>query len=314
MSKEYLIALTKRLSSYEKDKQQSGHIGMHFDAHSIQCDKDLVCNGYIVSSQCEPNKIVSTNQHKQLVSANLTDVIRSNNLNIFGDNGNLLISTPQELNTTSEPTFKMVNITDEPVHENNIVTKKYIDERLSDIGSGIFNLDTSQIKLYSTIDSENASTGSFIISGGMGIAKNLYIGGGLHLPNSNGIDTALDYFEEGTLSISWDNIWDHYISSTFAYQRIGKWVMLMFPYISHTACKNGKIFNTSDSYLPLRLQPLYDITIDITGTNSGSDVPVCVTIFGDNGKILIKPKTSTEFTGSGICGFNTFSISYMAKI
>lgn len=316
MSQDYLVSLTKRVSCCEKDGQNPHrHTHLKFDSNVVQCNKDFVCNGYIVSSQCSPNRLVYTNQHKQLVSANLSNIVRGNNINIVSNgDGTITVANPQNISKTSTPTFKMITMTNQPVNQNDVTTKKYVDEKLSEFDSGLFDVKTSQIKLSSTINSENISSGAFVISGGMGIAKDLYVGGGLHLPNSNGILTKLDYFEEGTLSILWDNIWSNPISSTFAYQRMGKWVMLMFPYVSHVATRRGIISNTIDTYLPPRLQPLYDISHDVNGSDNSLDIPVCATIYGDNGRITVKPKNISEFSGSGICGFNTFSISYMAKI
>lgn len=316
MSQDYLVSLTKRVSCCEKDGQNPHrHTHLKFDSNVVQCNKDLVCNGYIVSSLCSPNRLVYTNQHKQLVSTNLSDVVRGNNINIVSNgDGTITVANPQNISQSSSPSFQRITVTNQPVNLNDVTTKQYVDDKLSMLESGVFDVKSAQINLTSTKNAESLSTGALVIAGGMGVTKDLYVGGGLHLPNSDGILTKLDYFEEGTLSISWDNIWSNPISSTFAYQRIGKWVMLMFPYSSHMATRRGIIFNTTDTYLPPRLQPLYDITHDVGGSDNSSDIPVCATIYGDNGRITIKPKNASEYSGSGICGFNTFSISYMAKI
>lgn len=313
MSYDYLVSLTKRISRCEQTAHR--HNNLQADGNTIRCDRDLVCNGNIVASKCVQNSLVYTNQYKQLISANISNIVRGSNINIVAnEDGTITVANPQNISQTSSPTFKMVTTTDIPVNQNDVVTKKYVDDKMTEMIAGLFEVDTAQIKTSSTINSENISSGSFVISGGMGIAKDLYVGGGIYLPNSNGILTKLDFFEEGTFSISWNNIWSNEISSTFAYQRIGKWVMLMFPYVSNRAIRSGIISNVTDTYLPERLQPLYDILIDISGSDNGVDVPVCVKIFGDNGRIEIKPKNTNEYYGAGISGFNTFSISYMAKL
>ena len=314
MSNSYLVALTNRLSSIEKDGQHTHHgTHMKFDGNSIQCNKDVVCNGFLVSSKCEPNKIACTNQHKQILSANLSDFVKVKNLSISpSDDGTITIENQQDLSISSTPTFKMAKLTEQPSEQDDVVTKKYVDDKIVGLDEGVFEIGT-QIKMLSTLNADSYDTGSCVISGGIGVAKDLFIGGGIHLPNENGILTPLNYFEEGTLSINWCDIWDHEISSTYAYQRIGKWIMLMFPYISHVAVSSGTIKPTSDTYLPSRLRPLYDITLDITGTDNGSDIPVSVTFYGDDGRIAIKPKSTSTYTGSGISGFNTFCAMFMAK-
>lgn len=315
MSHDYLISLTQRMSNSEKCNRYNISSYVHLDANTLQCDKDVVCHGYNVQSKCEPNKLVKTNQHKQLVSTNVSDIINGCNIDIQNNpNGSITIRNPQQVSPSSIPTFKSINITDPPTNDNHVATKRYVDTKLSGIDNGIFNTGTTQIRLPSTVNSTSCSSGSLIVAGGMAIEKDFYMGGGLFFPNETGIMTRLDFFEEGTLNIIWNNIWDHEISSVFAYQRIGKWVSLMFPYIAHSATKSGIISNMDVSYLPERLQPLYDISIDIFGLDNNLTIPVCVTFFGDNGKINVKPKDVAMYTGIGICGFNTFSISYMAKV
>jgi hypothetical protein len=45
---------------------------------------------------------------------------------------------------------------------------------------------TNQLTLNSTVDSTTTGTGSMITMGGVGIKKDLYVGGAIHLANNNG--------------------------------------------------------------------------------------------------------------------------------
>jgi len=295
MSDKYLIALTQRLSSYEHTKglSQSSN-GVKVVANTLQFSKDIVSNGNLVASLCEPNKLVQTNQYKQMNSTSLSKWVFGRNLIIEDNkNGSIIIICPQDVSQTAEPTFKKITITDDPLNEKDVVTKKYVDDKL-------INTTTSDKSLI--------CTNGTVIS-----AKDLQLNGGLFLPNIGGIQTKLDFFEEGVMNINWSGIWGSVVSSTFAYQRIGKWVMMMFPYTSSVAMKSGTITNQQGDYLPSRLCPLYDISLDFNGTDNGIDTLVRVTIYGHNGSIVFKPKNMNYFSGSGISGFNTFSISYMAK-
>lgn len=317
-SNKHIVALTERLASIEKLKSVSSPIlsekdSLLFEQNSIQVNKDLVCNGFNVQSMCAQNSVVKTNEHKQLVSANMSDFIFSDNIDIVNNpNGSISLHCNNSSSLPSSPTFAHINVLSDPVKDEHCVHKKYVDDKLEQICSGLIDVNTVQTRIVSTANSTGFESGSLIVGGGVSINKDVYVAGSLFLQNNTGFLTGLNYFEEGSLDISWSGIWDHELLSSFVYQRVGRFVSLMFPYISNRSVYSGVISNIPEKYLPKRLRPIYDISITIDGSdNDNSTIPVVVKIFGDNGKIIIKPKNNKSFSGSGIAGFNTFCIHYM---
>jgi len=65
---------------------------------------------------------------------------------------------------------------------------------------------------------------------------------------------------------------------------------MTIPYTSNRATTEGTIENTVETYLPDRLRPIYDIKMVIGGYDDDKEIDVKVTIFGDDGKIIIYPK------------------------
>lgn len=249
-------------------------------------------------TNCAVGRPITINRRNQFQTANISSVLTGKNIVIRdkGD-GTALIENPQPLDQTSTPNFRMVKIADIPNEPSDVVTKKYVDELLGGtipISNAILSADVQSEQTHYVNNEEVCANG-------------------LYFPTIGGIQTKLDFYEEGAFGISWKGIWENNVSSTFVYQRIGKWVSLMFPYVSNRANKTGTITNTAETYLPRRLRPMYDISIDINGNDNMYDIPVKVTVYGDDGRILIKPKNMAEYSGAGISGFNTFSISYMVK-
>lgn len=313
----YKTLLTKRISDCEKKFDF-----FHQNANEIHCRKNFICDTNITPNACETRKLVSTNQFKQLISTNLSYWIHGDDtVKITDDNhGGIFISCPNSnkqnciSNNNTENNsdknipnenihvYKMTKLTDD---QNVNIDKKYVDELI---------INSTQNSTSTKEMTPDTKTDALIIMGGASIIKDLCVGGGIILPNENGIPTKLNYFEEGTLNILWEGIWDHEISSVFAYQRIGRWVMLMFPYISHIAKIQNIISNTKSTFLPYRLRPIYDMNITIDGYDGENMIPISVTIYGDDGKIIIKPKNYSTFTNRGyLCGFHTFSLSFMTK-
>lgn len=366
----YIIQLTQRLAQVERggitargNVQHSKHQSIYEGSSWIDVNKDLISNGYLVASKCEPNKFVVTNEHKQVVSTDLFEHITGSErrIEVSNSNGKIMISCPQDIDKTSTPEFRAIKLTSQPIDQSDAVTKNYVDEKLKTIGpipintcsridvvnptgdclrvgrsDGIFvdvNVDADgtlnltnekpsgktndidiygqRINLLSNIDSTSPNSGSLVAYGGVGIMKDLQIGGGIFLRTETGIPTKLDFFEEGTLSVLWDGIWDEPIDTSILYQRIGSWVMLMIPYTANRATKVGEIRNSQSTLLPQRLRPIYDIKISVNGTDNGNETSMKASIFGDDGRIVIKPKDKL-YIGEGISGFDTFCVQYMA--
>lgn len=360
--RDYLEVLTKRISNMEKCKQS----GSLFEGSTwIDINKDLVLRNHLVTSLCEPNKLTATNEHKQVLSTNLTSWIFGSNINV-ADNGRggVSLSCPQNIDTNSTPTFRTIQIMSDPTETTHATNKKYVDSeilknmnhevnmcsRISVVNptgdclrigrsegtfidinvdkDGTLNMTNEKpsgntndidifgqrINLLSNIDTTSPNTGSLVAFGGVGIMKDLQVGGGIYLRTEEGIPTKLDFYEEGTMPMLWEGIWEDPIDTSIVYQRIGNWVMLMFPYTAGRAVKADRIINNVETYLPKRLRPIYDIKIGIDGTDNDIEVPIKVAVYGDDGRIIIQPKTGNGYSGEGISGFNTFSMQYMVDI
>lgn len=364
--KDYLKILTQRLTSLEKNKSGQSSIlpSMIENQSCIDTHKDLVAYNNIVLSLCEPNKVIMTNEHKQLTTCKLGQLISGtqNQINVSQEeNNHIILSCPQDIGTQSYPQFNKIKLTGEPTELTDVTTKKYVDDtiiahdglnmtsRIDVINptgdclrigrttgnyininvdmDGTLNLTNEKpngtvneidiygqrINLLSNLNSTDPKSGSIVSFGGVGILKDLHIGGGLFLRTEEGIPTKLDFFEEGIFPIEWTGIWNDLIDASLAYQRIGNWVMLMIPYTAGRTSEisnNGSITNTTNTYLPSRLRPIYDIGVNIDGLNNDVKTSVKAIIYGDSGQIVIKP-INDNYNGSGFGGFDTFSISYM---
>lgn len=186
------------------------------------------------------------------------------------------------------------------------LTNEKPDGKINDI-----DIYGERINLLSNLNTTSPNTGSVVVYGGMGIMKDLQIGGNLYLKTYNGIPSKLDFFEEGVLPVIWSGIWENDIDTSIIYQRIGGCVTLMVPYTCGRSTKSDVITNTVETYLPERLRPIYDIKPHIDTIYDDIETDGYAKIFGDNGKIIIYPKISSTFSEEGMCGFQTFSVNYM---
>lgn len=192
------------------------------------------------------------------------------------------------------------------LNDTNIIECKNQDANNSDTD---ISIAFDKLKILSDVNSTSPTTGSVIAYGGVGILKDLYIGGGAYFQNDGGAPSKLDYFEEGSLEFVWEGIWGDVISSTVLYQRIGKMVVLMFPLIIGTLTTSGIITNSVDSCLPERLLPIYDIKNKIICIDNSSNTDGYVKIYGASGNIHIE--TSQGNFSEGMSGFETFSVTYI---
>lgn len=362
--KKYLATLTLRSSRIEKLLRDKMPVTSMIEGSSyINSNKDFVAYGHIVPSLCEPNKILATNEHKQLVQTHITQWLYGtpNQIDVVNNNGHAILKCPQDLGINSSPLFKSVKVKNEPTDQRDVASKLYVDTEIQKMklpelnacskisiinpegdclrigrnGGNFVNINVdkdgslnltnekpngqvNEIDIYgekinflSNVNAVRPNHGSVVMYGGLGVMQDLQLGGKLYLNTYKGIPTGLDYFEEGSMSIVWEGIWNDSVDTLLVYQRIGKWVMLTIPYTSSRATTEGIIENTLETYLPERLRPIYDIKTTIGGYDDDKEIDVKVTIFGDDGKISIYPKGGQKFTGVGISGFDTFSVSYM---
>jgi hypothetical protein len=371
MSEHYLHSLTSRVTQLERMVEYNTiHRTLGSVAEEASCvnvHKDIVARHHIVASLCEPNKIVMTNEHKQLQSLNINSVITGTENQIYvttNPNGIASVRCPQDINTTSSPTFQSIYVTKTPSTDNEVTNKAYVDSAVANsskvdlnlckrldiinpdgacmrIGrdggtfvdvnvdaNGTLNLSSTEnstttndidifgerINFLSNINTTSPLTGSLVVYGGVGIVKDLHLGGGIYLRTDEGIPSKLDFFEEGALPIMWTGIWSTQIDSEFVYQRIGGKVTLMFPYVACMSNVSDVITNTQSTYLPSTLRPIYDIKEKKNVIDNNTEMSGYISIFGNDGRITVKPEAQPKFTGTGISGFGTICISYMVDV
>jgi len=203
----------------------------------------------------------------------------------------------------------------------NLIKLKVDEAGTLNIGSIMSQKELNEVDIYSekinflsNVNTSSPNTGSIVMYGGLGIIKDLSVGGGILTKTDGGIPTKLDYFEEGTLNVIWDGIWTEPIDSSYIYQRIGHFVTLNIPYTANSSVRSGMIGNTTETFLPKRLRPNYDIKYTIDGQNEGRSVQCIVSIYGNDGRIKIYPKNGKVFSDNEICGFDTFCVSYMSNL
>ncbi len=140
----------------------------------------------------------------------------------------------------------------------------------------IASTDSSQATtLASTTDSSSSTTGGTIISGGLGVAKKLYVGTGIYLPTASGTPAELNYYDTqdgatcalgGALS---GNV-------TLVFRRIGKLVMCNIPTFTGTASSGTTITITiSALYTPVANHEEY-----ARHNNNGANVQGITTVSG----------------------------------
>lgn len=371
MSEHYLHSLTSRVTQLERVQEYNNiHRTLGSIAEEPSCvniHKDIIARHHIVASLCDPNKIVMTNEHKQLRSLDINSIITGTENQIYvaaTPNGGAVLSCPQDINITSTPTFQSIYITKNPSNDNEVANKAYVDsvvansskvslnlcKRLDIINpegacmrigrdggtfvdvnvdaNGTLNLSSTEnstttndidifgerINFLSNINTTSPQTGSLVVYGGMGIVKDLHLGGGIYLRTDEGIPSKLDFFEEGALPIMWTGIWSTQIDSEFVYQRIGGKVTLMFPYVACMSNTSDIITNTQNTYLPATLRPIYDIKEKKNIIDNNTEMSGYISIFGNDGRITVKPESQPKFTGTGVSGFGTICISYMVDV
>lgn len=133
--------------------------------------------------------------------------------------------------------------------------------------------------------------------------------GGLQLPTSGGTPSNLNYYEEGTFSVTWTGAISS--SSTARFIRIGNVVTISLQDKTSAAIAANAIQGAVQ--LPSRLRPtnwgpfwpIFVIDNSVTLTTPGK------VQFNNNGDINIwKDSTGASFTNSGNAGFISFTVSY----
>ena len=166
-----------------------------------------------------------------------------------------------------------------------------------------------------TVDSTSTSTGSLVIGGGAGIAKNLYVGS-LYLPTSGGTPTALTYYQvDNTTLASSLMVWDasHKSTSPFAGRitRIGNVVSVSWSHIPDGTSLAQYSATIADA-LPTWARPSVTVYSPHQVISSGSWSSLGAMMINTNGVIAIYygSNSVTNWPVNSTCGIVSGTVSY----
>ena len=113
---------------------------------------------------------------------------------------------------------------------------------------------SGQIQIQTNTDSSSINTGALTVSGGVGISKKLYVGDSLYLPTSGGSASALNYYEEGTSTLTLNGLWASNPTVTASWCRVGSLVFIQTQAAAISSTNaSGSSFNITG--FPSRLYP-----------------------------------------------------------
>jgi len=159
---------------------------------------NVISNGLVSAASLFANTLTSNlipNVNGTLSLGNVTnqykDVYLSGNLSV----GNQVISA-------NSSNITIANLQTSNFYSSNITTSALIANTANINAASINN----QLKINSTIDAVSTVTGSFVTAGGVGIQKDLYVGGAVNLGNNAGGTTGKGaiHFNDGANSIDFD--------------------------------------------------------------------------------------------------------------
>lgn len=137
-------------------------------------------------------------------------------------------------------------------------------------------------------------------------------------PTSGGTPTNLDYYEEGTTSLTFSGPFSVNQTINIAFNRIGKKVTLMVPEVNATATGSPGSSAASTAALPARLQPnaasyreLLISIIDPNGSNPGLNPGLFRVDTGGIINIYRDGTQATNWTTGTTVGWRTFSLTYL---
>ena len=150
------------------------------------------------------------------------------------------------------------------------------------------------------------------VSGGLGIAKNLYVGSSLYLPTSGGSPTALNYFEEYSMSMTFQGLLASNQTGTVKFVRSGSIVSMFIPYIATTGNATVSSF-TNNSDLPTSFRPTSPFTgsVGIITNNTFAFGRITVNVSAGNITFYRDPTQTTTWTTGQTNGVDANMITYL---
>ena len=157
---------------------------------------------------------------------------------------------------------------------------------------------SGQVQIQTNTDSSSVSTGSLIVSGGVGISKKLYVGDSLYLPTSGGTSSALNYYEEGTSTLTLSGLWASNPTVIASWCRIGSIVFIQTQSAS-VSSTNASGSSFSITGFPSRLYPsrVAYFYFPLIATQGGTTINTVGNI-NNSGTMSV----SGTFTSSTVCG------------
>lgn len=174
-------------------------------------------------------------------------------------------------------------------------------------GDLVFYLTTGKALRFGFTNNQKSQL--YVNSSGTFANNNVTLNSGasLFLPTSGGTSTALNYYEENLGTTTWSGIWaSAQTGVTLNIVQIGKNVTITSGPALATANTASFI---SSSALPSRYWPPFAINVVIEISNNTVNSAGLLGI-GTNGVMTVSPMTG-NYTGSGVGGFYTFSVSYI---
>lgn len=133
---------------------------------------------------------------------------------------------------------------------------------------------------------------------------------GLLLPTVGGTPALLDYYESGSMAVTWTGAFTTPQPGNVGFSRIGKTVTLFFGTENAAQDSAGSVFLASGT-IPSELQPTINVVCPVAGvSDNGTFVNAAVEITS-TGQVLLTVNRGLPFSGVGNLLWTDFSATYI---